>query len=448
MQALILILMVVATTFNDLATRGWLPGMAKYSFELISAIVLLYVVILGVRSRFENIRTPYILIFGTLVVVIICGIVLNTVAPGPMFQGMRNYLRPIPLFFLPAIYAFTDRQLRTQLQLLLVIALIQIPTSLLERMGTIAIGGITGDTTVGTLQSSSFLSIFEIGGICIVVAMFLRKQLSITALIVLFLLLVFPTTINETKATFLLLPLALLVVFQVLAAPGTRVRNLVVALGLVAVFAAIFIPIYDTLIARRQYSQSITDFFTEQNAVGSYLDKNAQLGVTSSKQAGRLDSMVVPIKSLARDPSQLMFGLGIGNVSNSALGPKFIGRYYPVYQFFLQTTISRLVLELGLFGLGLLGLLYWTIFRDSLAVAASDPSLRGALAAAWAGITIVIVLSNAYKDLIVSDALSCLFWYFSGLIAAQRMRLAHAAQLQRRPHLNEPQGVGAQRSRA
>jgi hypothetical protein len=38
-----------------------------------------------------------------------------------------------------------------------------------------------------------------------------------------------------------------------------------------------------------------------------------------------------------------------------------------------------------------------------------------------AGITVVVVLSTVYKDVIVSTPLSFLFWYFAGIVAAARM---------------------------
>ncbi len=419
----------MATTFDYLGEVNVLPRSARYLFEVLAAYMLLYVVVMGVRDRFQNVRAPYFFIFGAIFIVMLCGLLLNQVAPGPLFTGMRNYFRPIPLFFLPAVLAFTDRQLLNQLKTLLLVALVQIPIAVLQRLHTT---NGTGDNTVGTLHNSAHLSLFEIGGICLLGGLFLRKRVSLTVFILLFLLLVFPTTINETKATFLLLPFGLLVVFQVLAAPGTRAKNFIVGAMLIAVFIAVFIPVYDYLISHNKYKTNVTDFFTQSQKMEKYLGKNAQLGVSDYREAGRLDAIIVPLRTLSKDPSHLVFGLGMGNASNSSWGDQFIGEYFPMFEFFLQTNVTRLLLELGLAGVGLIMLLYWTIYKDCLVVAANDRGLRGALAAGWAGFTAVIVIANFYKDLVPSDALSCLFWYFSGLVAAQRMRLAHGS-VQKRP---------------
>src|SRR6185436_3128682 len=106
--------------------------------------------------------------------------------------------------------------------------------------------------------------IYLIAGISIVTALWLRKRITLGVFGILFLLLVFPTTINETKGTFLLLPMALFVISLVFAPPGMRVKNAIVALGLIIVFAAIFIPIYDYMIQNRPGAPKLMDFFTSE----------------------------------------------------------------------------------------------------------------------------------------------------------------------------------------
>jgi len=72
--------------------------------------------------------------------------------------------------------------------------------------------------------------------------------------------------------------------------------------------------------------------------------------------------------------------------------------------------------------------LYWMIFRDSITVARTDDSLAGLLAIAWSGITLLVVVATPYKNMHNYVSLSYFFWYFSGLIAARRMRIAFAAK--------------------
>jgi hypothetical protein len=75
--------------------------------------------------------------------------------------------------------------------------------------------------------------------------------------------------------------------------------------------------------------------------------------------------------------------------------------------------------------------LYWLIFRDSVTVARADDTLTGWIAIGWTGVTALMVVATPYKAMHVYESLSYLFWYFSGLIAARRMRLAFAARTER-----------------
>jgi hypothetical protein len=427
MQLLAMSMIVISTTFDYFVLIDWLPGPAKYVIELIGALVLLIVVALGAGNRFRFVRPAYWFVFGALAVTMLCGVLENHVEVGPLFAGLRTYFRAIPLFFLPAVTQFSERQIKQQLFLLLGIAILQLPLAVHQRMATLAYGGVTGDLTIGTLMDSSVLSIFLIAGIAVLMGLYLRKLISMKAVLLLFLLLVIPTTINETKGTLILLPLAMGTVFILGAKPGVRLKNTLIALIFLSVFAAIFIPIYDSLIVVRPYPLTIKEFFTDPHAIESYFSNSrGELGVIpEGQQAGRGDAIVVPLVLMAKDPVDLVFGLGVGNASHSQLGPQFTGRYFPqLGPFILVTGMSLIEAELGLLGLFLLVCLYWLIYKDCRAVAAAGSPFMSGLALAWAGVTAIFVACLPYKSLIPYASMSFLFWYFSGLIAAERMRLA------------------------
>ena len=110
MQFLIISLIVVVTTIGFLTggneamkSLGWLPDSLGFLPEVFGLVVTILVIILGVRNRFQFVRPGYWITFAALVVCILSGIVVNSVEPGPIFSGIRYYLRAIPLFFLPAV---------------------------------------------------------------------------------------------------------------------------------------------------------------------------------------------------------------------------------------------------------------------------------------------------------------------------------------------------------
>ena len=241
MNIIVLLMILAVTTFEYLTQINLLPRLAKFTPEILSAIVAIVVVIYGARNRFQFVRPAYWFVFGTIAVTMVCGAVANSVDVGPLFSGMRRYLRPMPLFFLPAVYAFTDKEIRSQLLLLLVLCLPQLPIAISQRMATANQGGYTGDDTTGMLSNSGFLSIFLVCAACVLTAAFLRKRIRPAMFFPLFLLVLLPTTINETKATVILLPAGLLVTFMAFTAKGARLKNFVVATSILVMFGVIFV---------------------------------------------------------------------------------------------------------------------------------------------------------------------------------------------------------------
>jgi len=435
MQALVLVLIVVATAFPYVVKIGLLPGSFAYLQELLAAVVLLCVVVVGAKERFRFVRPAYWIVFAFLVFSMACGIFLNHVQPGPVFAGLRTYLRAIPLFFLPAIFAFSERQIRTQLRLILALSFLQFPLALYQRMQP----GVTGDAVSGTLLISSFMSLFLIGGACVLTGLYVRNRLRLWPYIWLLLLILAPATINETKGTLIFVPLGILAAFIFGAPAGPRFGKTVAAVVAVTAFLAVFIPVYDyTQKDVPGYSAGITAFFAEGQAE-KYVSKDTTFGA-DQLHVGRLDAVRVPFEYLARDPIHLAFGLGIGNVSQSSLGFGFTGKYFQLFDPFLQHTLARLLLETGLFGVSLVVGLMMLIINDSRRVADSDAGLIGAVAAGWIGVGAITMLTMVYKDTMGSAALSLLFWYFSGIIAAHRVRLAFQASEQ--PNVLRSAGEG------
>jgi hypothetical protein len=156
---------------------------------------------------------------------------------------------------------------------------------------------------------------------------------------------------------------------------------------------------------------------------------NAGIGATHAVRRG--DQIRVPLEYLAKDPVKLAFGLGIGNASHSNLGEQFTGDYYDLFQFFAVLTVSTVMLELGLLGLGILFLIYAMLFFDSIAVARQDKGLLGTISAGFIGVMPAIGAATFYTSIHTYTMLSFLFWYFAGMVAARRTELAkqHSAEV-------------------
>ncbi|HVW69747.1 MAG TPA: hypothetical protein VHB68_12285 [Steroidobacteraceae bacterium] len=423
MQALTLLTFVAVTCCSYLTELHVLPKASRFLPEVLSGLIGIRVILNGMGQRFRDVAPKYWLLFASITFMIFCGILSNGVGAGPQIGGLRYSLRALPLFFLPAVVTFTEAQLRQQLQLLLAISIIQLPLAGYQRLTIFQEGRFTGDPVFGTLMLSGVMSLFQIGVVCTLTGLFVRRRITLGRYVMLFLLVLLPTTINETKVTLLLLPIGLLATVIIGAPPGTKQRVALGSVLLMVAFGALFVPIYDYFNTRyNPYPVTLGDFFGNSKKVETYMENGA--GVGSRKEAGRVDAIEVPLERLSRDPVKLVFGLGIGNASNSNLGPQFTGEYYGLYgRYTIESSTAAFLLEMGVGGVLLVLVFMALIFGDSLAVAREGTGLTSALAVGWAGITLVTAISLFYLTLHTTESLSYLFFYFSGLVAAARMRL-------------------------
>ena len=78
--------------------------------------------------------------------------------------------------------------------------------------------------------------------------------------------------------------------------------------------------------------------------------------------------------------------------------------------------------EIGFLGIAILTAFFLLVWRDSLTLAKSQ-TLEGTLGLGWSAVVPLIFLMHAYANVIGSDALSFLFWYFSGYIVSSVYRV-------------------------
>jgi hypothetical protein len=426
------VLLIICTVMlNDFLVR-WLnlPTVLHFVPEALSALVLVYVAAAGTRNRFRLVQSKYWIAFGAFSVIILCGILNNPPGSGPMLSGMRFYLRAIPLFFLPAVLPISEAQLGRQLKWLLGLSLLQLPIAAYQRWTVLSEGRYTGDNVQGTMMDSGILSLFLISVVCVLTGLLMRNRIGKLTYAVLFLLLLLPTTINETKATVVFLPLALLATVLFAARPGKRLRYAGVGVLALAAFGALFVPIYNMMEVHNPFKQErdILNFFTNEKQLGRYLSSDVT-GVGNAKDVRRGDAVVVPLQFLSTDPARLAFGLGLGSVSPSNFGKNFEGSYFQLFKQFLIMSFVFFLLEFGLLGVVMIGALFWMVFTDTLAVAREDDSLFGALAAGWTGVVAVFGLGIAYTLVHQFTSMTYLYWYFAGIICARRVWLVRQRAL-------------------
>lgn len=424
------------------------PTLVRYAPELCGIAASIYLVIRIAQQGFERIRPVYWVVMILIALHLLFGIIANQVQVGTVIIGGRLYLRTIPFFLLALALVPSEAALRRQFLIILGVALLQLPVALYQRLSNIArkaaegVVSTTGDYTMGTLGNSGFLSIFLICFSTVIVALYARKKISFRLAVPLLLLVLAPTTINETKATLFLVPLAIAVPF-IAAAQTNRLLNAAKATLILAGFLAIFVPVYDHFMMPR-YGYSIIDFFQMEGRVEGYLAKGAEVGSTG--QVGRLDGVSVAYDVLTDDPSTAMLGLGMGNVTESTFGSQYQGKYFHLYGAFSNTTYAQLFWEIGFVGTGLVLFLITLIAFDAKRLYRQD-NAYGILALAYLAILPIMAASMLYKNLLTAPGIGVCFWYYCGVIAAVAGRSSAAAKSPAAAPMQRPSaGASAMRS--
>jgi hypothetical protein len=324
------------------------------------------------------------------------------------------------------VLPMTEDDLKRQLKVLLGLAFLQLPITVYQRWIIYSADRFSGDDVRGTILDSGILSMFLICGALVLTGMMLKRRIGMFWYAVGFILLLFPTTINETKVTALFVPFGLFVTLVLGAEQGKRIRYAGLTLMVLVVFGAIFVPVYDKLEEGSAGNPTIEDFFSNQKKLDRYVISQGgakAVGIGGSKIAHRGEAITIPLKYLAKDPVQLAFGLGLGNVSPSQSGKNFEGAYYMLFHSILTISFTFFVLEFGSFGFILIAVLNWMIFSDSLAVGRRDNSMWGALAAGWTGVVAIFMVAMFYNNFHFFTSITYLYWYLSGLICARLMSL-------------------------
>ncbi len=416
MNFLVMALFVAIFLSGYLAQRlGVIPVYFMLIPELLTGIALLAVLLRVISGRRIALDWRYVAFLGVFLFTLVAGFLAQSMPPGAIVAGLRNYVKFVPIFLLAAAYPFTARQLKSQLIVLLVVLIAQIPLAVYQRFVQFAHRMHTGDPIQGMATSSSALSLLMVCAIVLLVSLYLRSRIKLPFLLFATALLMVPTTLNETKGTFVMLPVAMLApaFFMPRGARPFRKMVPIIAIGMVALIA--FVAVYDRMITHRDDGVTIIEFFTE-GRVNTYLYTGAAEG--EDRYIGRFDSVAIASKMISADPLKLAFGYGAGNVSTSRSLPGFEGDYGIYFDRYGVgvTQVSNFLWEIGAVGMLAFLWLYWCVFRDArlLARTKGDFAIYGQV---WAVIVILMGMALMYKSVLAMNEIAYLFWFYSGVVA-------------------------------
>jgi len=414
----ILILAILLVEFLMKAIQP-LARMGSLIPDLLSVVASLMIIGWFGYSKLINIHPKYILLLVVFLVHFTAGTIINEVSPGAIVAGMRNYLKFIPFFLLPAVYCFSDDEMRRQLWLIMMLALLQFPIVLFQRFVSQA-GVATGDYITGTLNISSELSLFLIACIALWFSFYLKKRITKPIFLLGIAALFLPTTLNETKGTLILLPIALAIPAVLVAKMEGRLSSLL-PMGLIGILlVSVFVGLYS--FSKGGKDASVVDYFAKGRFVEElYRGAEGKSEFDSEEVVGRVDSYVLAASTLSETPLYLLMGLGAGNVAQ-AFHPLLAGKYTDELEHMQpkRTALAILLWELGLIGMMLILLGCWLVYLDCRQVRKRD-DFSGVFAVGWSAIVVLYVVSLTYKNVLIWNVVGYFFFYFSGYVAASRV---------------------------
>jgi hypothetical protein len=320
-----------------------------------------------------------------------------------MIAGTRQFCRFIPIFILPAVIHFHERDITKLLKYLLILALIQCPVTMWQRFFLYA-HNPSGDPIGGTLgaNTSGVLSVFLLMVLSFLTAFYLKKGLKLRSFVTFSILLFIPTTLNETKVTLPLLPLAFLlpVLFikkNITKAPF-RILNLCLILSVSLFF---FISIYNSFSNR-----NIMQFYSQEERIGNYSE-------------ARIVPILTALDRVFHDGLKTtIYGYGAGNVSVSYsknLESKLLTKlssYNPD-----NVSITKMLWETGYIGTLIFFMLIAFLFLDSIRFSKLY-NTSGMIALGMSATIIILTITFFYTKPLDQNIFVYLLFFLNGYLVS------------------------------
>jgi len=426
MITMILVYALIFTSFlsdwTDLADiLGGLSKVIAFLPDLIAGVLALSV-LFRITQRNPIILAPkYIFIGVTFILTIIVGFLLNDMNANTIVLGIRDYLRFIPIFLVPAVFSLSEKEMKKILLFILALSLLQTPVGIYQYLTLYPIHQ-TGDVVRGTLSNSGILSVYQCAVISILYAFYLSKSISLTLFVGLSAVLMVPVILNDSRATLVLILVGIFTV-GLFDQKSSRNKVQVISFTFLTVFvlAGSFVLVYDKVFADRysqRYEGGLLEFYLQGAAEDDFYKKRAH---DVGKGVGRLDSIIFALEESKNDISSRMLGLGAGNVRQApikALEGEYVQKYadYGVK----INTISNLLWETGLFGVILCISFLVCVWFDTKKLASNESPFISSFALGWLAATTIIIISLVYKEMLLQNVSAVLIMFLSGYIAAEK----------------------------
>ena len=443
---------------------GLIPRQFTWLPEVISLGILFYIFIRLFREKklIPIISQTQLVIF--FIVLTVLGLIINRVALPVALAGIRNNLKYLPLFFLPFFFRFDKDFMRKFLLFLFVLALLQLPAAVIQR---IVYATLWGDVVGGTLgaHSTGILAVFLTLSLACWSFYFLKARLKTGLYILGFFILLTPLGLNETKISFFLIPVAFTGVFLFSPDKKRLAKKMLVVFLCFAVGIVFIGSLYNYMYTWKE--EDVTSWVQEREArMKTRIEKQTEMtgkeeldkeeepeesqkqGVTERRpsryrileylqpqrirnilydrkrrQSGtlnRIPQVVFAFDNIKKDTVHLLFGVGAGNASDSFF-TLAQGKYYQKHgdMDIGNNLLSRMLWEYGLIGTTLFFFIFVFLFFKIWRLRKGD-GIIGTAASGYLVLIAIFFITSIYFNTMLMNLFGYLFWFLGGYMLAYR----------------------------
>lgn len=387
---------------------GLLPRSFTWIPEFTAILLCFYIMYKSIKNRIY-INVKYFIILFFFVFSVLLGFVLNYVESGVIISGLRIYLRYIPFFLLLAVFKMSEEKFLRLLKFIFLLACIQFPVVLYQRLIKYS-DSASGDPMGGTLgaNTSGTLSLLLLFVLSIYIAFYIKNKINIWQFTLGLFVLLLPTTLNETKITFVLLPFCFLIPMIVVKKESKQLQK-VVFLILICVFSFSFLKLVYDIYAEKRWGYGISEFIHMEGRVDQYASH-------------RLDPVFRTIDKMKEEPYKFIFGVGAGNASASVFGDSMSGKYALEMSGGEKVAAGAVVLfwEIGFVGVFFLAILYLLIILDAIKLSKKN-NVYGTFALGMVTVSVILPSTMFYANILMVKIISTLFWLFAGVVVQQSL---------------------------
>jgi len=394
--------------FSSLITM-YFPSVGRRSMWVtdIIALAVLLKFFLKLRAFREPVITKEITLILSLIFIGIMSAVINGVSFFTIIGGLRNYFKYVPIFLYFKYFDYKDDFIHYLMRFFLIISALNVFISIFQFFvyrEADYIGGLFG------LYNSGVMSVFQIAmATYLAASLKLTKKNRIPVILLIFFILI-PIFINETKVSFILLPVTVSYFYK-----ERFFRKPFEFIGILSTVTVIL------LLLASSYGHLVKNFNPKEMITKKYIysyfyDPTYFKG---GRSLNRLSALEFAYKNISQNPVTLLVGIGVGDASYSDL-PEVMGAVYKKY-FNLKIDfifLSRILFEYGLIGTGLFFILIFVLWRRSVfLIHRASNDYTNVISFLFGFLCIALSLTTVYDFSFYNDQLGCFFWILAGFVS-------------------------------